>query len=96
MEVEDDELNDEASVRDNAWNNDVGEIEGDKGKNDDGNDDASSFVVFVVTAGVAAIIADVKDCTFTSDDDRWDDEPVEQTKISKIFQFLLRLDHINY
>ena len=76
MEVEDDELNDEASVRDNACNNGVGEIEGDKGKNDDavedsndGNDDTASFVVFVVTTAVAAIIADVKDCTFTLDDD---------------------------
>lgn len=74
MEVEGDERNDEAAVRDDTCNNGVGEIEGDKGKNDeavedsnDGKDDAASFIVCVVTAGavatVAAVIADVKDCT---------------------------------
>lgn len=77
MEVEDDEFNDEVFVRDNVCNNGVGEIEGDKGKNDDGNDDVFSFVVFVVIVGVVVIIVDVKDCMFMLDDDRWDDEFVE-------------------
>lgn len=75
MEVEDDERDNEATVRGDACNNGVGEIEGDKGKNDDsvednsdGNDDTSSFIVFVVTGAVADVIAD-EDCTCTWDDD---------------------------
>ena len=60
----------------------MGEIDRDKGKyddavegNNDGKDDASSFIVFVVTGAVADIIAD-EDCTCAWDDDCCEGEPV--------------------
>lgn len=73
MEVEDEEYNDEAAVWGDPCNNGVGEIEGNKVKDDgveeddnDGNDDDISFAV--VAAGAATVVAvamDDKDCKFT-------------------------------
>lgn len=78
MEVEDGERNDEVTVWDDPCSNGVGEIEGDKVKiddadedNNDGNDDAASFIVFVVVvfvvtaAVVVAVVTDDEDCTCT-------------------------------
>ena len=68
-EVEDEEYNDEATVWGDPSNNGVGEIEGDKVKDDgvgeddnDGNNDDVGFLVVVATAFVAVAIC----CT-------WDD-----------------------
>ena len=75
MEVGDGEYEDEATVWGEPCNNGVGEIEGDKARDDgagmedncDCNDDAASFIpgdVFVVAAAaVVAIVTDDKDCT---------------------------------
>ena len=83
MEVEDDEGDNEATEGGDACTNGVGEIDGDKGKNDDAvegsndsNDDASSLIVFVVTGAVADIIAD-EDCTWAWDDEWCEGEPVD-------------------